>query len=173
LRARCDVPLIRVGFPIHDRIGGQRVLHLGYRGAQELYDRIVNALLEAKQDTSTIGYSRLRLSMNTTAGIDFNNHPCFSKEAHKKYGRVHLPVAPRCNIQCNFCNRKYDCINESRPGVTSTVLTPPQALAYLDNVMAKRRPESASWASPGRAIRSPIPRRRWKRSGSSAKNIPS
>jgi nitrogenase molybdenum-iron protein NifN len=54
-----DVPLIRVGFPIHDRIGGQRVLHLGYRGAQELYDRIVNALLEAKQDTSTIGYSYL------------------------------------------------------------------------------------------------------------------
>jgi len=54
-----DVPLIRVGFPIHDRVGGQRVLHLGYRGAQELYDRIVNALLEAKQDTSTIGYSYL------------------------------------------------------------------------------------------------------------------
>jgi nitrogenase molybdenum-iron protein NifN len=54
-----DVPLIRVGFPIHDRIGGQRVLHLGYRGAQELYDRIVNSLLEAKQDTSTIGYSYL------------------------------------------------------------------------------------------------------------------
>lgn len=54
-----DVPLIRVGFPIHDRIGGQRVLHFGYRGAQELYDRIVNALLEHKQDYSTIGYSYL------------------------------------------------------------------------------------------------------------------
>ena len=54
-----NVPLIRVGFPIHDRIGGQRVLHLGYRGAQELYDRIINALLEAKQDISTIGYSYL------------------------------------------------------------------------------------------------------------------
>ena len=54
-----DVPLIRVGFPIHDRIGGQRVLHLGYRGAQELYDHIVNALLEAKQDHSTIAYNYL------------------------------------------------------------------------------------------------------------------
>lgn len=72
------------------------------------------------------------------AAIDFSNHPCFSKYAHKKYGRVHLPVAPRCNIQCNFCNRKYDCMNESRPGVTSTVLTPPQALAYLQDVVAKR-----------------------------------
>ena len=53
------VPLIRVGFPIHDRIGGQRVLHFGYRGAQELYDTIINSLLEAKQDYSTIGYSYL------------------------------------------------------------------------------------------------------------------
>lgn len=70
--------------------------------------------------------------------IDFSNHPCFSKDAHKKYGRVHLPVAPRCNIQCNFCNRKYDCMNESRPGVTSSVLTPQQALAYLGDVVAKR-----------------------------------
>ena len=53
------VPLVRVGFPIHDRIGGQRVLHLGYRGAQELYDRIVNALLDAKQEASTVGYAYL------------------------------------------------------------------------------------------------------------------
>jgi nitrogen fixation protein NifB len=75
--------------------------------------------------------------MNTT-GIDFNNHPCFSKDAHKKYGRVHLPVAPRCNMQCNFCNRKFDCVNESRPGVTSSVLTPPQALAYLDHVLGSQ-----------------------------------
>ena len=53
------VPLVRVGFPIHDRIGGQRVLHLGYRGAQELYDRIINALLEVKQGNSNVGYSYL------------------------------------------------------------------------------------------------------------------
>lgn len=56
---KLNVPLIRVGFPIHDRIGGQRVLHLGYRGAQELFDRIVNTLLEAKQEHSPIGYSYL------------------------------------------------------------------------------------------------------------------
>ncbi len=51
-----QVPLIRVGFPIHDRFGGQRILHLGYRGAQELLDRIVNAVIERKQETSEIGY---------------------------------------------------------------------------------------------------------------------
>jgi nitrogen fixation protein NifB len=75
---------------------------------------------------------------STLAPIDFKNHPCFDREAHKKFGRVHLPVAPRCNIQCNFCNRKYDCMNESRPGVTSTMLTPQQAIAYLRHVVAER-----------------------------------
>lgn len=48
-------------------------------------------------------------------------------EAHYKYARMHLPVAPKCNIACNYCNRKYDCVNESRPGVTSEVLTPVSA----------------------------------------------
>jgi len=37
-------------------------------------------------------------------------------------------VAPACNIQCNYCNRKYDCSNESRPGVVSQKLTPDQAV---------------------------------------------
>jgi nitrogenase molybdenum-iron protein NifN len=56
---RLDVPLVRVGFPIHDRIGAQRIHHLGYWGAQELYDRVVNALMERKQELSTVGYSYL------------------------------------------------------------------------------------------------------------------
>ncbi|MEW5949989.1 MAG: nitrogenase component 1 [Thermodesulfobacteriota bacterium] len=52
-----QIPLIRVGFPIHDRFGGQRILHIGYRGAQNLLDRIVNALIEKKQEASPVGYS--------------------------------------------------------------------------------------------------------------------
>lgn len=52
-----EIPLIRVGFPIHDRFGGQRLHHLGYRGTQELYDRIVNALLDKTQADNEIGYS--------------------------------------------------------------------------------------------------------------------
>ena len=51
------VPLVRIGFPIHDRFGGQRLHHLGYRGTQELYDRIVNALLDKAQADNEIGYS--------------------------------------------------------------------------------------------------------------------
>jgi len=63
-----------------------------------------------------------------------SSHPCYNEEAHRKYARMHVPVAPRCNIQCNYCNRKYDCSNESRPGVTSEVLTPEEAadkIAYV------------------------------------------
>ncbi|GLS31997.1 nitrogenase cofactor biosynthesis protein NifB [Mesorhizobium albiziae] len=56
------------------------------------------------------------------------DHPCFSEEAHHYFARMHVAVAPACNIQCNYCNRKYDCANESRPGVVSEKLTPDQAL---------------------------------------------
>ena len=56
LAKRWKVPLVRVGFPIHDRFGGPRILHLGYRGAQNLLDQIVNAMIERKQETSPVGY---------------------------------------------------------------------------------------------------------------------
>nr|WP_320133477.1 radical SAM protein [uncultured Holophaga sp.] len=62
-------------------------------------------------------------------------HPCFHREAKGSHGRVHLAVAPRCNIQCRYCNRREDCVNESRPGVTSRVLTPPQAIEHLLHVL--------------------------------------
>ncbi|MBB2190386.1 nitrogenase cofactor biosynthesis protein NifB [Gluconacetobacter azotocaptans] len=55
------------------------------------------------------------------------DHPCYSEEAHHYFARMHVAVAPACNIQCNYCNRKYDCANESRPGVVSEKLTPVQA----------------------------------------------
>ena len=63
------------------------------------------------------------------------NHPCFSEKAHKKYGRLHLPVAPKCNIQCNYCIRKSDCVNETRPGVTSAVLGPLEAMERVRAIM--------------------------------------
>jgi nitrogen fixation protein NifB len=61
-------------------------------------------------------------------------HPCYSAEAHWKYARMHLPVAPACNIQCRFCNRAFDCSNETRPGVTSKVLKAEEAAALVHRV---------------------------------------
>jgi nitrogenase molybdenum-iron protein NifN len=57
LARKINIPLLRAGFPVHDRIGGQRILHIGYQGAQRLFDRIANALLEKKQNESKTGYS--------------------------------------------------------------------------------------------------------------------
>ncbi len=51
-----NLPLVRAGFPIHDRIGGPRIIHLGYQGAQALFDRIANALIEKRQSDSKVGY---------------------------------------------------------------------------------------------------------------------
>lgn len=50
------IPLVRTGFPIHDRMGGQRILTVGYTGTLALLDRITNTLLEKKYQ----GY-RMRL----------------------------------------------------------------------------------------------------------------
>lgn len=66
-----------------------------------------------------------------------SEHPCFNEAAHTKFARMHLPVAPKCNIQCNYCNRKYDCSNESRPGVTSEVLSPRSAMNKISYVKKK------------------------------------
>ena len=66
-----------------------------------------------------------------------SEHPCFCEDAHTKFARMHIPVAPACNIQCNYCNRKYDCSNESRPGVTSEVLSPEEAVSKIRAVKEK------------------------------------
>ncbi len=57
LSRKLHIPLVRIGFPIHDRIGGQRILHTGYRGTQQLFDRIVNTFIESAQNNSSVGYS--------------------------------------------------------------------------------------------------------------------
>jgi len=84
------------------------------------------------------------------------NHPCFNAKVRHKFGRVHLPVAPRCNIQCNFCNRKFDCVNESRPGVSSVILKPSQAMAYLEDVFKEKKNISVvGIAGPGDPFANP------------------
>ncbi|MCX7920562.1 MAG: nitrogenase cofactor biosynthesis protein NifB [Clostridia bacterium] len=143
------IPLVRFGFPIHDRVGGQRLVYTGYTGTQKFLDDITNTLLEEK-------YTKYRKSMykkyfnpsedKKALQEEFCNkleiarktmtHPCYSKGACKN-ARMHIPVAPACNISCNYCNRKFDCVNESRPGVTSEVLTPEEAAKKFVEVKSK------------------------------------
>ena len=100
------------------------------------------------KEESVIGENQLQKIMN---------HPCYSNDAHHKYARMHLPVAPACNIQCNYCNRKYDCANESRPGVVSEILTPREALLKAQAV-AKAIPQLSviGIAGPGDPLANPV-----------------
>ena len=78
------------------------------------------------------------------------NHPCFAEEAHHYFARMHVAVAPACNMQCNYCNRRFDCANESRPGVVSERLTPDEAARKVKAV-ARKVPQLAvlGIAGPG------------------------
>lgn len=83
-------------------------------------------------------------------------HPCFQETCHGQFGRIHLPVAPKCNIQCAFCDRKYDCVNESRPGVASKVITPEEALQRTAQALAAEpRIRVAGIAGPGDPLANP------------------
>ncbi|MDP2828455.1 MAG: nitrogenase cofactor biosynthesis protein NifB [Sulfuricellaceae bacterium] len=84
------------------------------------------------------------------------NHPCYSEQAHHHFARMHVAVAPACNIQCNYCNRKYDCSNESRPGVVSEKLSPELAAKKVLAV-ASEVPQLTvvGIAGPGDALANP------------------
>ncbi|RCX21596.1 nitrogen fixation protein NifB [Fontibacillus phaseoli] len=87
---------------------------------------------------------------------EINRHPCYNEEAHRYFARMHLPVAPACNIQCRYCNRKFDCVNESRPGVVSEVLTPDQADKKVRGVAAQLMQLSVvGIAGPGDPLANP------------------
>lgn len=186
-----QIPLVRRAFPIHDRVGGQRLRMLGYEGSLTYLDDVANAVLsrkernfrkdlyhqyykgtaideesefefEKKTGKSEIGKSEAGNTENgmqeagktetgkfengslDTRKSDLNarmlektkNHPCFNG-CNSSNARIHLPVAPKCNIQCNYCVRKFDCPNESRPGVTTKILTPEEAYEKYKIVKAK------------------------------------
>lgn len=84
-------------------------------------------------------------------------HPCFGDSgAYHKFGRIHLPVAPGCNIKCKYCVRKFDCVNESRPGVTSRVISPLEAVNKVRDSLAREpRINVAAVAGPGDALANP------------------
>ncbi len=83
-------------------------------------------------------------------------HPCFSTNGSCGFGRIHLPVAPRCNIQCAFCDRQYDCANESRPGVTSAIISPQEAAARTaEAIRRESRIRVAGIAGPGDSLANP------------------
>ena len=92
--------------------------------------------------------------MNTQLTLELirKYHPCFSDEAHFEYGRVHLPVAPKCNIQCRYCVRSINSI-EDRPGVTKKILSSLEAIEILRNAVKQDYPLTVvAVAGPGEPL---------------------
>lgn len=65
-------------------------------------------------------------------------HPCFSDEAHDRVGRIHLPVAPRCNIQCNFCEHRI-CTEIQHPGWAERLLSVAEAVDLIQSIVSERQ----------------------------------
>jgi nitrogenase molybdenum-iron protein NifN len=71
LTEKGGIPVVRVGFPIHDRVGGQRILTVGYAGTIRFLDQFTNTLLE----TTFNNYRRLRYEeLYEGTAIDKNLH---------------------------------------------------------------------------------------------------
>ena len=110
----------------------------------------------SSKGNGSCGTSQGPADMSPETWDKVKNHPCYSEEAHHYFARMHVAVSPACNIQCNYCNRKYDCSNESRPGVVSEKLTPEQALRKVMAVAAKVPQLSVlGIAGPGDALANP------------------
>ena len=56
LARELDLPLVRVGFPVHDRFGAGRLSCMGYAGTHRLFDDVVNSILADRQAKSSVGY---------------------------------------------------------------------------------------------------------------------
>lgn len=82
-----------------------------------------------------------------------DRHPCFSDEAHDRVGRIHLPIAPRCNIQCNFCEHKM-CTEIQHPGWAVRLLSVAEAVDFIQSVVSKRHAYAfvVGVAGPGDAL---------------------
>jgi len=97
--------------------------------------------------TDAVNANAIAMNAEKTA-----SHPCFGEHACQN-SRVHLPVAPECNIQCNYCLRNYDCMNESRPGVASKILSPSEAFErYVQLKKTMPNLAVAAIAGPGDAL---------------------
>ncbi len=79
-------------------------------------------------------------------------HPCYSNRAHYVYSRIHLPVARKCNMSCNYCDRKF--CDENRPGVTDRILSPEQVPAYIERILERIPAETTviGIAGPGEPL---------------------
>ena len=78
-------------------------------------------------------------------------HPCYNEKLHDKVGRAHVPIAPKCNIGCNFCTRSINA-EEKRPGVAGRILTADEAIEHVKEVTEDSEIAVVGVAGPGDSL---------------------
>ena len=76
--------------------------------------------------------------MEFTSDYPFNHHPCYTSQREELWSRIHLPVAPFCNVKCAFCDHKVgSACHSSKPGFSSKLMTVAEALHVLELELEK------------------------------------
>jgi len=89
-----------------------------------------------------------------TAAALLEAHPCYTEEARLYHGRLHLAVAPQCNLGCRYCQRAIGAPAGSTggPGTAERVLTPLEAASLVDDIHAEGWLRVVGIAGPGEPL---------------------
>jgi nitrogen fixation protein NifB len=84
-------------------------------------------------------------------------HPCYTEQARLNRGRIHLAVAPACNLGCNYCERAVGPRARlvKGPGTAAKVLSPEEAALLVDRVAAEGWLSVVGIAGPGEPLFNP------------------
>lgn len=98
----------------------------------------------------TVDSERTAVALATT-------HPCYTEAAGLRYGRIHLPVAARCNLGCNFCERTIGPKARSigGPGSAERLISPDDAAARVDAIRRLGWLHVVGIAGPAEPLASP------------------
>lgn len=74
----------------------------------------------------------LAIVMSASPNYPFDHHPCFSSSRVALWARIHLPVAPVCNVKCAFCTHGTgSACHSSKPGFSSRVMSVDEAMDVI------------------------------------------
>lgn len=79
-------------------------------------------------------------------------HPCFDESAHHRVGRMHIPVAPACNIKCRYCYREVGS-SDNRPGVAYKIMKSHEVVQAVESAIVDNEAiKVIGVAGPGDAL---------------------
>jgi nitrogen fixation protein NifB len=92
-----------------------------------------------------------------SASTLLGEHPCYTESAARTSGRMHLPVAHRCNLGCNYCERAIGvgAAVYRGPGSSRSILSPQAASALADRVAGLGWLRVVGIAGPGEPLANP------------------